>query len=122
MKERDQIEKYADDILKTVARMAGVNLIEISKHITESKIILANVLVEARKTNGRIGELEKKVIELEKEDIKMQDTVNSIKTSNDSYHKSSGIWKDRIWNAVFTGSIVLVFWILIATNILQPPM
>lgn len=65
--------------------------------------------------NGTVAKHEKRLQEAEKEIANNGRVVNK---STDFKEK----WTDRILNALFTGALVVVVWLLFATGILNPPL
>jgi len=122
MTNKKEIEEYADDILKSVARISGISLGEITEHMSRSKVILENILAEAKKTNGRIAKLEEESDILSRENAVIKNEVSIIKDGRDASRKISDKWMDRIWNTVFIGGLTVIFWVLIATGIIKPPL
>lgn len=82
----------------------------------------ANLTLEqVKKTNGRVTSLEERTGKLELENVATQAALVALNAHEAKKGSFWDRWLDRILDALFTGVLMLGFWVLIVTGIIHVP-
>jgi len=79
----DKIEEYADDILKSVARLSGIKLSEISNHIEVSREKLTKIEAHLEKLNSQV--------------TKNKDAITILEYSRQQIDKAKWLTFDKVF-------------------------